>query len=156
MTPDRLTLDTNLVREWWDQRPKQRVVAQLLDLADRGMVDLAVTATIHLDIPDEPLALRIQELPEIAIGKTETVARLGSWLLGRDMLGSQEFVDWQEGLGVTEPDSRDFDHLHAHMLLRRDYFLTWDGAILSLASELTRRWEIRVLRPEDYLSEKSP
>jgi len=42
------------------------------------------------------------------------------------------------------------------MLLRRDYFLTWDGAILSLASELTRRWEIRVLRPEDYLSEKSP
>jgi hypothetical protein len=156
VTADRLTLDTNIVRERWDQRPKRPLVEQILDLADRGIVDLAVTSTIHLDIPHDPLARRISELPEIGIEETGTVARLGSWVLGRDMLASQEFGDWHEGLELTEPDTRDFDHLHAHMLLGRDYFLTWDKAILNLTSELATQWGIRVRRPEDYLNENPP
>lgn len=151
---DRLTLDTNIIYDWWTKQARHSVVAELLDLADRKEVDLAVTATIHQDIPDDPLARRIADLPEINVEQEGTVARLGSWVLGRDTLGDQAFVDWHEGLGVKKPDWRDFDHLHAHMLLGRDYFLTWDGEINNLAPELSRRWGIEVRRPEEDLRQR--
>lgn len=152
---DRLTLDTNIVYEWWKKQARHPVVAELLDLADQRLVELSVTASINDDIPHDPLAHRIAALPEIGIEEEGTVARVGKWLLGRDMLGDQDFVDWYQTLGVKAiPDWRDFDHLHAHMLLRRDYFLTWDGAILNLRAELNEHWGIEVRRPEEHLRER--
>lgn len=52
----RLTLDTNLLHELWKDRSKRRIVEQILALGD---VVLAVTATVHEDIPHEPLARRL-------------------------------------------------------------------------------------------------
>lgn len=75
---DKLTLDTNVIREWWDQRLNHRIVEKLLELADGGLVDLAVTATIHADIPADPLAQKIAELPQVGIDKTgRTLGDLG-------------------------------------------------------------------------------
>lgn len=125
---DRLTLDTDVIRRWFDQDARVEAVRELIELSD-GLIELAVTATVHQDVPRPPLSDRLSELPELGIAENGTVARLGSWVLGRDMLGSQGFVDWVEALGVEEPDWRDFDHLHAHMLQGRDYFLTWDSNI---------------------------
>lgn len=42
-----LTLDTNLLQEYWKQRDKVQFVEQLLDLAQQGKVDLAVTARVR-------------------------------------------------------------------------------------------------------------
>lgn len=151
---DQLTLDTNLIREWWDRDAKHRVVEELLALGERGLVDLAVTATIQEDIWFGPLAERLSSLPEVGITETGTVARLGSWVLGRDMLGDQGFVDWYKVLHVEEPDRRDFDHLHAHMLLGRDFFLTWDKKILEFSGALDTEWGIHVSRPEEYLDQR--
>lgn len=153
--PVRLTLDTNLLQELWKKRSKREVVERILALPD---VDLAVTATIHEDVPRSPLADRLRDLPTLGISQTPRLARFGTWVLGVDMLGSQDFVDFEAQVQANWapgnrrlPDQRDLDHLHAHLAQGRDVFLTWDRAILALAPELTLRLGITVKSPEDYL-----
>ena len=119
-----------------------------------------MTARIHEDIPLSTLAEKLNELPELNINKTGSVTRLGFWKLGRDMLGDKSFKDfWQIALILAKqrvgrrdlPDWRDWDHLHAHYLLKRDVFLTWDKGILCLSKELRDRFGIVVMKPEEYL-----
>jgi len=153
-----LTLDTNLLHELWKQRAKVEYVEQLLDLAAQGKVDLAVTRRVHEDIPNPPLATRLNDLPRLNIDKTGSVTRIGYWLLGEDMLGDENFEGYYltaSGLaqkrGKNPPDWRDWDHLHAHYLLNRDVFLTWDGGITCLARELKELFGIVIMKPEEYL-----
>lgn len=155
----RLTLDTNLLHELWKARSKRRIVEQILALL--GDVDLAVTATVHEDIPHEPLARRFRDLPALGVSETPRLARVGTWVLGMDMLGSQKFVDFQHELHdrwkrgeAPLPDKRDFDHLHAHLAHGRDVFLTWDKAVLSLGDDLKAHLGITVQRPEEYLERR--
>lgn len=155
----RLTLDTNLLQELWNDRAKRAIVERILELPD---VELAVTATIHEDIPRSPLADRLRELPELGIAVTPRLARVGTWVLGLDMLGDQDFVDFQTRLasewrpGARRlPDRRDFDHLHAHLAARRDIFLTWDRALLALAEVLDSQLGVLVQSPEEYLDRRS-
>ena len=130
----------------------------LLDLATSGKVDLAVTARIHEDVPIEPLASRLNELPLLGISETGSVARVGHWVIGRDMLGDPGFDDYYmtacalaKQRGEEPPDWRDWDHLHSHFLQGRDYFLTWDKGILCLEQELRELFGIVVLLPEAAL-----
>lgn len=157
--PDSLTLDTNIPVEYWKDQKRKAVVEQLLALAQGGGVSLMVTARIREDIPRDPLASRIDGLPELGIAEGPSVTRLGQWVLGRDMLGSDVFVEVEEEISVemrrkgqTPPDSRDWDHLHSHFLQERDFFLTWDGPILGLRDELQKRLGLRVMKPEEYLA----
>ena len=117
-----------------------------------------VTARARDDIPRPPLADRINELPELNISETGSVTRLNHWVLGRDMLGSDEFMACLQRIegefqrqGMSSPDWRDWDHLHAHYLLRRDVFLTWDKAILAAGGELQTALGALVMAPEAYL-----
>ncbi len=156
---ERLTLDANLLHELWKDRDKRRLVEQILALDD---VELAVTATVHEDIPHGPLAARLRELPQLGITETPRLARVGAWVLGMDMLGSREFVDFEHELQADWkrgqpplPDTRDFDHLHAHLARGRDVFLTWDKAILSLADDLKAHLGVTIQSPEQYLERRS-
>ncbi len=117
-----------------------------------------VTARIHEDVPDDPLAREIGRLPELGITKGPSVTRLDYWVLGRDMLGSDAFVATEQELsdelrrkGHTPPDFRDWDHLHAHLLQGRDVFLTWDRRVLDIRDALRARFGVRVMMPEEYL-----
>jgi predicted nucleic acid-binding protein len=154
----KLTLDTNVLMEYWKERTKYDEVEKLLSLAEQGKVDLAVTARIYEDIKTYPLAERLNELKELNIEETGSVTRLGQWVLGRDMLGDEEFdessktmddfIAKRHGQAV---DLRDWDHLHAHYLLKRDVFLTWDKGIINLAKELKNKFGIDVMMPEKFL-----
>ncbi|MBI2846881.1 MAG: hypothetical protein HYX82_03270 [Chloroflexi bacterium] len=153
-----LTLDTNLLHEYWKRRDKVQVVEQLLALGQKGKVDLAVTARVHEDIPQLPLAQKLNNLPELNIQETGSVTRLGYWVLGRDMLGDDAFDSYRSTAyklakqrGKKPPDWRDWDHLHAHYLLHREVFLTWDEGIHCLSSELKHKFGIVVMKPEEYL-----
>jgi hypothetical protein len=80
-----------------------------------------------------------------------------SALGGRDMLGSQAFLDcktafapWWPSKGRA-PDRRDWSHLHAHYVLRRDRFLTWDEPLLELGSILEAGFPLGVCKPDEYL-----
>jgi hypothetical protein len=56
----RLTLDTNLLQEFWRDQQRREVVQRLLELADAGEVELAVTNRIVDDIPGGPLVDRVR------------------------------------------------------------------------------------------------
>lgn len=155
----RVTLDTNLPIEYLKAQEKSDVVERLLQLARDGLLDLAVTARIHEDVTHPPLSERIEALLGQDIQEIGSVTRLGYWELGRDMLGSDEFVETSAALdaglerqGRRPPDWRDWDHIHAHYLAGRDVFLTWDKDVLSLEEQLRTRLGIIVMKPEDYLA----
>lgn len=158
MNVPRLTLDTNLLLEYWKNQAKRKAVEKLSLLAKEGKVDLVVTARIREDVPLSPLAQKIDELPELGINETGSVTRLGYWVLGRDMLADEAFNDfWPTAQtlagqrGKKPPDWRDWDHLHAHHLLHRDIFLTWDEGIICLSDDLRTHFDVVVMRPEAYL-----
>lgn len=153
----RLTLDTNVPFEHWRQRPKADIVRKLIDLARQGRVELAVTARIHEDIPEDPLASEINQLPGLGVKIVGSIARLDYCQLDRDILADDNFTEFEKEIeqrpGKRKPDWRDLDHLHAHYLMKRDVFLTWDRGILELRQELFERFGIVVKKPEEFLEE---
>lgn len=90
------TLDTNVLIEFWRDQHKAETTAALLNLAEETKVFLAVTSRINADIPNMPLAGRINELHELNVGRIGSVFRLGVSRLGVDMLASDRFVDVME------------------------------------------------------------
>ena len=155
------TLDTNVLEEYWREQENAAVTESLLDLAMIGQVDLAITSRINADIPDLPLANRINDLPELNVQQIGSVFRLDlSALDGGDLLGSDIFLDViatlddkfiRQGRRKKRPDWRDWDHLHGHYLSGREVFLTWDRPILEVASELQQQLGIVVMTPEEFL-----
>lgn len=155
-----VTLDTNVLIEFWRQRPKLATVERLLELAQEGEIDVAVTRRIYDDIPRSPLADRIDELEELRVSKISTVFRLDMSVLdGPDVLGSEEAMDAftlamqnLEATGQATPDWRDWDHVHSHYLFKRDVFLTWDKAVLKTSADLKEFLGIFVMTPEDFVA----
>ena len=86
-----VTLDTNVVREWWENRAKVEHVDELLNLGRSRKIDLAVTSRISDDIPESPLADKINELPNLNVRDIGSVIRFGRWKAGTDVAGNDEF-----------------------------------------------------------------
>lgn len=156
----RVTLDTNLLIDYWKQRPRRSATERLIELATQERVDLAVTRYIRDDVPREPLAARINELHLLKIGETGGLFTIGfSALGGPDVLGSQEFldhawtipVDWHPAKG-SRPSEADLMHLHAHHAQGRDVFLTWDNALREAADTFFGDLKMRVEAPDDFLA----
>ena len=160
-----VTLDTNVLVEYWQNRKNVLFTESLLDLAQQRKIDLAITSRISADIPDLPLANRINDLPQLNVQQIGAVFRLDhSSFDGGDMLGSDAFVNVvdsldnrfdREGRVKRRPDCRDWDHLHGHYLSDRDVFLTWDRPILEVASELQQRLGMVVTTPHEFLDSQT-
>ena len=58
-----MTLDTDVIRDLWDDDERRGPIETIINLAREGRVSLAVTRHIHQDIPRGELAERINELP---------------------------------------------------------------------------------------------
>ena len=161
MASTQVTLDTNLLLEYWKDQDRRAVVENLIELSRSGDVDLTVTARIREDVPRPPLSDSLDRLAELNVQETASVTRLDFWVLGRDMLGDDTFVAVSQQLdeeltrqGRTPPDWRDWDHLHAHFLSGRSVFLTWDARILEISPDLLDRLRIVVTNPEAWLADK--
>ena len=85
-----VTLDTNMLVEFWRNQNRATVTESLLgNLAESSQVDLAITSRINADIPLSPLANRINQLPELKAQQIGAVFRLDhSALDGGDMFDS--------------------------------------------------------------------
>ena len=158
-----VTLDTNVLQEYWKQQARVAIVEELLDLAEDELINLMVTRRIYEDVPHPPLADRIGKLNEIRVNLTGTVFRLNvSALNSGDVLGSdmaiRVFDSVSQNLthqGQSPPDWRDWDHLHGHYLSMHDVFLTWDKNILRAAPQLKARLDIVVMKPEEFIAKLS-
>jgi predicted nucleic acid-binding protein len=155
----RITLDTNILVEYWKKQDKMSVVEILLEKSKNGEVDLVVTRRIEDDIPMPKLSERIKNLSDLGVSQIGSVTRLGHWVLGVDMLGSEEFLSVTDELHQEAdsnnrkfPDWRDLDHIHAHFLQHRDYFLTWDKEILKLREAFRERLGLIIMSPDDFLT----
>ena len=161
-----VTLDTNVIREWWENRARIEHVNELLDLSRSRKIDLAVTSRISDDIPEPPLADKINELPNLNVRDIGSVIRFGRWKAGIDVAGNDEFKKFYDSIVVSEqfsrmnaekrPDWRDWDHLHTHYRYKRDYFLTWDKGILHFTDELQKELGIIVRKPDTFCVDKLP
>lgn len=163
--PPTVTLDTNVVREWWDNRSRIEHVEKLLELGKKLEIDLAVTGRIHEDVPNQPLAAKINDLPNLLIQEIGAVIRLNNWEVGTDTVGVTEFVNFIGSIETSDefnhmnkdkrPDWRDWDHIHTHYRYGRDYFLTWDSRVLHFEKAF-EDFGIEVMKPEEYLSQHQP
>ena len=160
--PPTVTLDTNVVKTWWENRSKVEHVETLIELGKKFEIDLAVTRRIHDDVPNQPLAAKINDLPNLLIHKIGAVIRFNKWKPGIDTVGITEFVNFIGSIETSDkfdhmskkrqPDWRDWDHIHAHYRYGRNYFLTWDRGILHFQKEF-EEFGIKIMKPEDYLSQ---
>ena len=153
-----VTLDTNVVMEYWCEREKVTIVKSLLELAQSGQLDVRVSARIRQDVPMPSLSDRIDELPELGVKEMGSIIRTGCWTPGRDMAGSTKFQAVVDSLlhdakrpRNKNPDWRDWDHVQTHYLQGRGVFLTWDDGIINAASHLKEELGIVIMRPEEYL-----
>lgn len=151
-----LTLDTAVVFELWKNGSKVGVVRDLLELAERQSASLRVTGRVFEDVPRPPLADEIANLPTLGIRTMSSVIRPHHWRVGIDTAGSKEFADACYALTSKEDresdrDWKDWDHLHAHFLSKRDVFLTWDRKLRRYGDGLKELLGIVVLEPEEYL-----
>jgi len=168
--PDLLTLDANPIVDLIEDRPGAPEVREILDLGLAGEVDLAVSRVItddlleRTDYGDALRALRVLDVD--LVGRPFRLD--GSPLGGDDRLGSAAFlalpaelavsVEWaveRRNLGRL-PGAVDFDHLHAHYLHRRDFFITRDKPILRWTrAAMEPRFGVRAVCPETYLARRS-
>ena len=156
-----VTLDTNVVREWWENRAKVEYVNTLLNLGINRKIDISVTSRISDDIPEPPLADKINELPNLNVRDIGSVIRFGRWKAGIDVAGNDEFKKFFNSPAVVKklnqmnaekrPDWRDWDHLHTHYRYKRDCFLTWDKGILHFADELKKKLDVIVMKPDTFI-----
>jgi len=160
--PPTVTLDTNVVKTWWENRSKVEHVETLIELGEKFEIDLAVTGRIHDDVPNQPLAAKINDLPNLLIDEIGAIIRIDNWKPGIDIGGITEFVNFIGSIETSDkfdhmskkrqPDWRDWDHIHTHYRYGRNYFLTWDRGILHFQKEF-EEFGIKVMKPEDYLSQ---
>ena len=122
--PLTVTLDTSVVIEWWKNQAKVEHVETLIELGKKFEIDLAVTGRIHDDVPDQPLAAKINDLPNLLIDEIGAIIRIDKWKPGIDTGGITEFVNFIESIKTSnkfdhmnednQPDWRDWDHIHTH------------------------------------------
>ena len=66
MTPSP-TIDTNIIMEYWKEGNKVSVVVSLLNVAESGRVQLAITTRIEANVPLPPPAEKINDLSAIGV-----------------------------------------------------------------------------------------
>ena len=154
--PPTVTLDTNVVKTWWENRSKVEHVETLIELGEKFEIDLAVTGRIHDDVPNQPLAAKIKDLPNLLIDEIGAIIRIDNWKPGADTVGITEFVNFIGSIETSDkfnnmnekkrPDWRDWDHIHTHYRYGRNYFLTWDRRVLHFQKEF-EEFGIKVMQP---------
>lgn len=157
----RVTLDTNVLFEFWTKREKRDVAEQLLNLSDEDRIDLAVTTRIKQDIPYPRLSERVKELPTMDVRTVGSVFRVGVSVVGsEDTVTDGHYRETQEIIesklrarGQCPPQTADFDHIFGHHIANRDVFLTWDGGILIAAEYFADSLGVRIQTPEDFIAE---
>ncbi len=97
-----VTLDTNVLMEWWKEQKKVEVVENLLTMGEQFEIDLAVTSRIRDDVFRPPLSDRINELPSLNVQEIGSVIRIGHWKVGVDAVGDTEFREFVDSNEVQQ------------------------------------------------------
>ena len=104
--PTTVTLDTNVPLELLDKRDNIQDVEQLLCLAQKTEIDLAVTTRIRADAPHDPWKSQLRELFDAhGIKESGSVTRLDYWVLGVDRFPSERFLEIMSAIRARRPQA---------------------------------------------------
>lgn len=178
---DKLTLDTNILRNWaWcegrslesrynnDETVRNKLKAlfnTLIGFRNNGLVEFGITTQLYTDYEtDGKLPKHIEDM----IGPYVILATPSIFTF--PVVFPIVFVeegDIEQLLNDVFPDSKphhkkyprnqkDALQLYAHMIARRDFFITTDRGIVNSqsASILLKKWNIQVKSLDTYVSEK--
>lgn len=175
---DELTLDTNLLRDWaWcegrgnekrysgDQPKKAQLrvcFAELRRLRDQGRCELGITTQLFTDYDGKTLSelpphIRDMVGPYVNIAPPSIfMCPLAFPTVFASASTTEELL--RDVFPNTKPEHRkyldnrkDALQLHAHLLAKRDVFLTNDNSILRSQDLLKRKWEILTMDPCSYV-----
>jgi len=157
--PLKITLDTNCFFDYLERNPNY--IEQLLNQAETGDIELAMTTRVMSDTRDRwrgkgesPIWSRIKSLPSI-----ETIGT--AFRLGMSSLGSWDFLVSEDDAKMIDDlcelmkgaQSEDIDHIFAHIVGKRDIFVTSDPHFLEHREEFLHRFSALVCNPEDAVAE---
>lgn len=171
---DKLTLDTNVMRDWawckgygtevrYQNNPEMRtrlagLFGRLEELRDAGECEVGITTQLHTDY-DGTLSPHIEQM----IGPYVVIATpaLFTFPLVFPFVGSDPRVVRDIFKAIfphSKPEHarhknnlKDVLQLYAHKAAQRDYFLTSDHTILSKRGVLAGRWSIKVQSLQEYV-----
>ena len=177
---DKLTLDTNILRDWaWcegkstemryaqNAEAKRKELKALFEklrvLRDKGVCEIGITTRLYMDYGKGP-----KELPQ------HIADMIGPYV----QVASPDLFDFPLSFPVVFPDKEEFQRilkdvfphskpghrrypknrkdawqLYAHRVAGRDIFVTEDRGILQRQTLLAQRWNIRVKSLNEYVRE---
>ena len=158
----KVTIDTNVIID----EKKHRLLAQIKQLAEQGLIDIGVTTRVIADKDQDKNEIRKSEhLKEFSrYPKVGTVGRWGfsRWDSGDFWAGE---ADVQLGNQLSKilfsktkdkcshNELADIDHLAGHLHAKRDIFVTFDKDILKKRKELHEQIGITVSSPEELVKQ---
>ena len=179
---DKLTLDTNVLRDWaWHEgkstetrytknaeakrKELKLLFERLITLRDTGMCELGITTRLYTDYGKgaRELPQHIKDMigPYVSIA---TPCIFGLPLVLPFVLPDNETVQrvFKDVFPHSEPghkkyanNQKDAWQLYAHQVANRDIFITEDDGILRMRAVLAENWSIRVKSLTEYVSEPS-
>jgi len=158
----KVTIDTNvLINE-----QTRRLVAQIKQLAEKGLIDIAVTTRVVADKDqDQDEARKAKHLKEF--DRYLKLGAIGRWGFSRwdsgDFYAGEEHVQVSQQIekilfGMIGPNDKrahnkraDVDHLGSHYFAKRDVFITQDDRMRRKQNVLREQLGIVVEKPREFL-----
>jgi len=159
----KVTIDTNVIID----EKKHRLLTQIKQLAEQGLIDIAVTTRVVADKDQDEIKTRkAKHLKEFDhYPKVGTLVRLNfSRLDSGDFLAGEEHVQVSRQIEkvlfgkISANDKRDHnkradvDHLGGHYFAKRDVFITRDDRMWKKRNVLREQVGIVVEKPQEFLS----
>jgi hypothetical protein len=179
---DKLTLDTNILRDWaWASGKSHEVryggsagkreevfdaVSLLISVRDAGLCEFGVTTQVYTDFESDAgdLPEHIEDLLGSYVPLTSPSISVFPMTLPFVLADTDEIRAISDTVfpspHPTEDKSakrrKDALQLYAHKIAMRDVFLTNDKAILRAQNPLAKQHGIAVMSPSEYLKSLSP
>ena len=159
----KVTIDTNVIID----EKKRRLLTQIKQLAEQGLIDIAVTTRVVADKDqDEDKTRKSKHLKEFdSYIKVGTIARTNlTWTNTGDFTVDDEGVQVSQQIEkvifgkISANDKRahnkwaDVDHLVGHYFAERDVFVTQENRMWKKRNVLREQLGIIVERPQEFLS----
>lgn len=173
---EKLTLDTNVLRDWlWAERKStekrydddpvkraklQQLFMQLKGLRDRGICELGITNRIYSDYHKTPSELPQHIKDMIGPYVSMTAPGFGIPMVipfaivdpaQIDEMFQDVFPHSKPGHSKYERNKRDALQLYGHRVAGRDFFITTDRFIAQRAV-LATKWNVHVMTLEEYIA----
>ncbi|HJH27706.1 MAG TPA: hypothetical protein C5S37_13310 [Methanophagales archaeon] len=179
-----VTLDTSSLINWRDQKRDYLAVKEIIDLHEQGVIDVKVTTRLAFDQRNFPNEKEKEKLVNFSkkVGIIPSFFRYGTKEIkistygsisnhsSGDGYGSIESVEMEKKLtkimfGVESFDVftkettkyrkiADVDHLLAHIIEKRDYFVTSDEKDFiknGKREKLKSEFGVEIMTPEDFV-----